>query len=30
MSLIERITWALSNEPPHGLLPGDLVEGHDG
>ena len=30
MSLIERITLALANEPPHGLLPGDLVEGHDG
>ena len=30
MSLIERITLALAGEPPHGLLPGDLVEGHDG
>ena len=30
MSLIERITLALEKEPPHGLLPGDLVEGHDG
>jgi 8-oxo-dGTP pyrophosphatase MutT (NUDIX family) len=30
MSLIERISLALQNEPPHGLLPGDLVEGHDG
>ncbi|HEY0628270.1 MAG TPA: CoA pyrophosphatase [Sphingomicrobium sp.] len=30
MSLVERITLALANEPPHGLLPGDLVEGHDG
>lgn len=30
MSLIERITLALGNEPPHDLLPGDLVEGHDG
>lgn len=27
MSLIERIALALANEPPHGLLPGDLVEG---
>lgn len=30
MSLIERITLALANEPPEGLLPGDLVEGHEG
>lgn len=30
MSLIERITSALANEPPHDLLPGDLVEGHEG
>ena len=30
MSLIERITLALAEEPPHGLLPGDLVEGHEG
>ena len=30
MSLIERITLALANEAPHDLLPGDLVEGHDG
>jgi 8-oxo-dGTP pyrophosphatase MutT (NUDIX family) len=30
MSLIERITLALANEPPHDLLPGDLVEGHEG
>ena len=30
MSLIERITLALTNEPPHDLLPGDLVEGHEG
>lgn len=30
MSLIERITLALVSEPPHGLLPGDLLEGHDG
>jgi 8-oxo-dGTP pyrophosphatase MutT (NUDIX family) len=27
VSLIERIALALANEPPHGLLPGDLVEG---
>jgi len=30
MSLIERITLALGTEPPLGLLPGDLAEGHDG
>ncbi|MFL6723228.1 MAG: CoA pyrophosphatase [Sphingomicrobium sp.] len=30
MSLIERIALALANEPPHGLLPGDLVEGLEG
>ena len=30
MNLIERITLALADEPPHGLLPGDLIEGHDG
>ena len=30
MSLIERITLALANEPPHDLLPGDLIEGHEG
>ena len=30
MSLIKRITSALAGEPPQGLLPGDLVEGHDG
>ena len=30
MSLIERNTIALANEPPHDLLPGDLIEGHDG
>jgi 8-oxo-dGTP pyrophosphatase MutT (NUDIX family) len=30
MSLIERITQALTNEPPHDLLPGDLVEGQEG
>jgi 8-oxo-dGTP pyrophosphatase MutT (NUDIX family) len=28
--LIDRITRALAAEPPHGLLPGDLVEGHEG
>lgn len=30
MSLIDRIGRALADEPPHGLLPGDLIEGHDG
>ena len=30
MSLIERITVALANEPPHGLLAGDLIEGIEG
>ena len=30
MSLIERITLALAGEPPEGLLPGDLNDGHDG
>jgi len=30
MSLIERIALALANEPPHGLLPGDIIEGADG
>jgi 8-oxo-dGTP pyrophosphatase MutT (NUDIX family) len=30
MSLIERITRALADKPPHSLLPGDLVEGIDG
>src|SRR5687768_2006972 len=30
MSLIERIQHALAAEPPEGLLPGDLVEGHSG
>ena len=30
MSLIERITLALAEEPPDDLLPGDLVEGLDG
>jgi 8-oxo-dGTP pyrophosphatase MutT (NUDIX family) len=29
MNLIERITDALAADPPHGLLPGDLIEGHD-
>ena len=29
MSLIERIANSLAADPPHGLLPGDLVEGHD-
>jgi 8-oxo-dGTP pyrophosphatase MutT (NUDIX family) len=30
MSLVERISLALADEPPNDLLPGDLVEGHDG
>jgi 8-oxo-dGTP pyrophosphatase MutT (NUDIX family) len=30
MNLIERIASSLAAEPPHDLLPGDLVEGHDG
>lgn len=30
MSLVERIGLALGGEPPGNLLPGDLVEGHDG
>ena len=30
MSLIERIQHALAADPPEGLLPGDLVEGHPG
>jgi 8-oxo-dGTP pyrophosphatase MutT (NUDIX family) len=30
MSLIERITLALASDPPEGLLPGDLAEGHEG
>ncbi len=30
MSLIERITRALPGDPPHGLLPGDLIEGQEG
>lgn len=29
-SLIERITLALTNEPPHDLLSGDLIEGIEG
>lgn len=29
MSLIERIANSLATDPPHGLLPGDLIEGHD-
>jgi 8-oxo-dGTP pyrophosphatase MutT (NUDIX family) len=29
MSLIERIANSLTADPPHGLLPGDLIEGHD-
>jgi 8-oxo-dGTP pyrophosphatase MutT (NUDIX family) len=29
MSLIERIANSLAADPPHGLLPGDLIEGHD-
>jgi len=30
VTLIERIERALATEPPHGLLPGDLIEGHEG
>ena len=30
MNLIERIASSLAAEPPHDLLPGDIVEGHDG
>ncbi len=30
MNLIDRIERALAIEPPHGLLPGDLAEGHEG
>jgi 8-oxo-dGTP pyrophosphatase MutT (NUDIX family) len=30
VNLIDRIEAALASEPPHGLLPGDLVEGHEG
>ncbi|RIX27340.1 CoA pyrophosphatase [Sphingomonas edaphi] len=29
MSIVERIIEALANEPPHDLLPGDLLEGHE-
>ncbi len=29
MSLIERIANSLRADAPHGLLPGDLIEGHD-
>jgi 8-oxo-dGTP pyrophosphatase MutT (NUDIX family) len=29
VSLIERIASSLAADPPHGLLPGDLIEGHD-
>jgi len=29
VNLIDRITDALAADPPHGLLPGDLAEGHD-
>ena len=29
MNLIDRIIQALAAEAPHGLLPGDLLEGHD-
>jgi 8-oxo-dGTP pyrophosphatase MutT (NUDIX family) len=28
MSIVDRIIEALANEPPHDLLPGDLLEGH--
>ena len=30
MSLINRIAEGLAGDPPDGLLPGDLIEGHDG
>ena len=30
MSLIDRIARSLAAEPPHDLLPGDLIEGEDG
>ena len=30
MSLIDRIASSLASEPPHDLLPGDLIEGHEG
>ena len=29
MSLVDRIEKALAADPPHGLLPGDLIEGHE-
>ena len=29
MSLIDRIARSLAADPPHDLLIGDLVEGHD-
>jgi 8-oxo-dGTP pyrophosphatase MutT (NUDIX family) len=29
MSLIERLASSLAADPPHGLLPGDIIEGHD-
>lgn len=29
MTLVDRIIEALANEPPHDLLPGDLLEGHE-
>ena len=29
MNLIDRIAHSLAAEPPHDLLPGDLIEGHD-
>ena len=29
MTLVDRIARALETDPPHGMLPGDLVEGHD-
>jgi len=30
MSLVERIANSLAADPPHGLLPGDIIEGQDG
>jgi len=29
MTLVDRIARALETDPPHDMLPGDLVEGHD-
>ena len=29
MTLVDRIARALETDPPHGMLPGDLAEGHD-